>query len=150
VDSSKSASVYVGRTKLCLLLIISACALLWVSHMAPSPNQKIEVLPGTLALMTLKTLESLGALHGYGIARRLEQISGDRFAINYGTLYPTLLKLEQEGYISAEWGVSENNRKAKFYDLTRSGRKQLQKETQGWAETVAIMSRVLTIEGASR
>ena len=107
-------------------------------------SEKSDILQGTLALMTLKTLETLGPLHGYGIARRIEQTSGDRLAINYGTLYPTLLKLEQEGYISAEWGVSDNNRKAKYYELTRAGRKQLQKETRSWEETIVIMARFLS------
>lgn len=107
-------------------------------------SQKTDILQGTLGLMTLKTLATLGPLHGYGIARRIEQISGDRLAINYGTLYPILIKLEQEGYIAAEWGVSENNRKAKYYELTRAGRKQLQNETRSWEETMAIMARFLT------
>src|SRR6185369_16981367 len=91
--------------------------------------------------MILKTLETLGALHGYGIARRIEQISGDRIALNYGTLYPSLLKLEQEGWIVSEWGVSENNRKAKFYKLTRAGRKQLDREEKEWKQTTAIVAR---------
>jgi transcriptional regulator len=94
--------------------------------------------------MVLKTLESMGPLHGYGIARRIEQTSGDMLALNYGTLYPALLKLEQEGAISSEWGTSENNRKAKFYKLTRAGRKQLQKEAQDWEQTTAILARFLT------
>src|SRR5947199_3318653 len=93
-------------------------------------KNKIDVWQGTLALMVLKTLDTMGALHGYGIARRIEQISGDALILNYGTLYPALLKLEQEGYIESEWGVSDNNRKAKFYKLTRSGRKKMQRETQ--------------------
>ena len=104
-------------------------------------SSKTEVWQGTLALMILKTLETLGPLHGYGIARRIEQISGDRLALNYGTLYPSLLKLEQEGWIVSEWGVSENNRKAKYYKLTRSGRKQLAREEQEWNETTAIVAR---------
>ena len=107
-------------------------------------GQKTDILQGTLALMTLKTLAAMGSLHGYGIARRIEQISGDRHSINYGTLYPILIKLEQEGYIAAEWGVSDNNRKAKYYELTRAGRKQLQNETRNWEETMAIMARFLT------
>ena len=107
-------------------------------------GQKTDILQGTLALMTLKTLAAMGSLHGYGIARRIEQISGDRHSINYGTLYPILIKLEQEGYIAAEWGVSDNNRKAKYYQLTRAGRKQLQNETRNWEETMAIMARFLT------
>src|SRR6185369_13888294 len=91
--------------------------------------------------MILKTLETLGPLHGYGIARRIEQISGDRLSLNYGTLYPSLLKLEQEGWVNSEWGVSENNRKAKYYKLTRSGRKQLAREESEWNQTTAIVAR---------
>jgi len=107
-------------------------------------GDKTDVWQGTLALMVLKTLESMGPLHGYGIARRIEQTSGDMLALNYGTLYPALLKLEQEGAISSEWGTSENNRKAKFYKLTRAGRKQPQKEAQDWEQTTAILARFLT------
>ena len=105
-----------------------------------------EVHQGTLALMVLKTLESMGPLHGYGIARRIEQISGDLLSVNYGTLYPSLLKLEQEGYIASEWGVSENNRRAKYYRLTRAGRRQVARETQEWQTTTAILARFLTPE----
>src|SRR2546430_11947093 len=105
---------------------------------------KADVWQGTLALMVLKTLETLGPLHGYGIARRIEQTSAHHLALNYGTLYPALLKLEQEGYIASEWGVSENNRKAKFYRLTRAGRKQLEKEARDWERTTAILARFLT------
>src|SRR5664280_803885 len=97
--------------------------------------KKSDVWQGTLALMVLKTLENLGPLHGYGIARRIEQTSGDLLAVRYGTLYPALLKLEQEGYISAEWGISDNNRRAKYYTLTRAGKKQLAKEARGWDRT---------------
>jgi PadR family transcriptional regulator len=104
-------------------------------------KQKSDVLQGTLALMVLKTLHVLGPLHGYGIARRIEQISGDLLAVNQGTLYPVLLKLEQEGAIASEWGASENNRRARFYRLTREGRKQLQIETQDWEQTAAIIGR---------
>jgi PadR family transcriptional regulator, regulatory protein PadR len=107
-------------------------------------NEKADVWQGTLALMVLKTLESLGALHGYGIARRIEQTSGDKLSLNYGTLYPALLKLEQEGYIASEWGVSDNNRKAKFYKLTRAGRKQLEREARQWEEATAILARFLS------
>ncbi len=106
--------------------------------------EKTDVWQGTLALMVLKTLETMGPLHGYGIARRIEQTSGDSLSLNYGTLYPALLKLEQEGVISSEWGVSENNRKAKFYKLTRAGRKQIEKETRDWETTTAILARFLT------
>src|ERR1700722_8919391 len=108
-------------------------------------GDKADVLQGTLALMVLKTLEALGRLHGYGIARRIEQTSGDLLSVNYGTLYPALLKLEQEGSISSEWGVSENNRKAKFYKLTRAGRKQLAEETRSWEQTAAILARFLAV-----
>jgi len=105
---------------------------------------KADVWQGTLALMILKTLQSMGPLHGYGIARRIEQTSGDRLSVNYGTLYPALLKLEQEGYIAAEWGVSDNNRKAKFYKLTRAGRKQVLKEARQWEQTTSILARFLS------
>jgi len=104
-------------------------------------KEKTDVLQGTLALMVLKTLEVLGPLHGYGIARRIEQISGDLLSVNQGTLYPVLLKLEQEDSIASEWGASENNRKARFYRLTRAGRKRLQAETRGWEQTAAIIGR---------
>lgn len=103
-----------------------------------------EVRRGTLAIMVLKTLEAMGPLHGYGLARRIEQTSGDRLSINYGTLYPALLKLEQEGYVASEWGASENNRRAKFYKLTRAGRKKLEKETREWEQTTSILARFLS------
>ena len=103
-----------------------------------------DVRQGTLALMVLKTLDVLGPLHGFGIARRIEQISGDLLTVNQGTLYPLLLKLEQEGSIAAEFGASENNRKARFYKLTRQGRKQLQAETRNWEQTAAIIERFFT------
>src|SRR6476620_8135807 len=109
-------------------------------------GQKTDVWQGTLALMVLKTLETLGPMHGYGIARRIEQTSGDRLLLNYGTLYPALLKLEQEGYIASEWGVSENNRKAKFYKLTRAGHAQLKQETREGEETAGIIARCLSPE----
>jgi len=106
-------------------------------------HDKTDILQGTLALMVLKTLDTLGPLHGYGIARRIEQTSGDLISLNYGTLYPALIKLEQEGCISSEWGLSDNNRKAKFYRLTRAGRKQLDKETRDWQQSAAILARFL-------
>lgn len=102
---------------------------------------KKDVQQGTLALMVLKTLDVLGTLHGYGIARRIEQISGEVLSVNQGTLYPVLLKLEQEGAIESEWGNSENNRRARFYRLTRAGRKQLQVETKDWEQTTALIER---------
>jgi PadR family transcriptional regulator len=107
---------------------------------------KTDVRQGTLALMVLKTLEVLGPLHGYAIARRIEQISGDLLTLNQGTLYPVLLKLEQEGSIASGWGASENNRKARFYRLTRDGRKHLQAETQGWEQTAAIIGRFFAVK----
>jgi len=106
-------------------------------------GDKTEVWQGTLALMILKTLETMGPLHGYGVARRIEQTSGDRLAVNYGTIYPALLKLEQEGYIRSEWGVSDNNRKAKYYRLTRAGQKQVAKEEREWEQATAIVARFL-------
>src|SRR5215510_10682469 len=113
-------------------------------------GKKTDVWQGTLALMVLKTLEAMGPQHGYGIARRIEQTSGDRLLLNYGTLYPALLKLEQEGYIASQWGVSSNNRKAKYYSLTRSGRKQLALEARQWEETTDILSRFLAPKGEAR
>ena len=106
-------------------------------------KRKTDVWQGTLSLMILTTLESMGPLHGYGIARRIEQTSGDRIALNYGTLYPALLKLEQEGYIQSEWGVSDNNRKAKFYTLTRAGKKRASQASEEWLEATDIVSQFL-------
>ena len=103
-------------------------------------KEKPDVLQGTLALMVLKTLDVMGTQHGWGIARRIEQISGDLLAVNQGTLYPLLLKLEHEGSISSQWGVSENNRRARFYRLTEAGRKQLRAETRDWEQTAAIIA----------
>jgi transcriptional regulator len=107
---------------------------------------KRAVRQGTLALMVMKTLESMGPLHGYGIARRIEQTSGDRLVVNYGTLYPMLLKLEQEGFIAAEWGVSDNNRKARYYTLTRAGRAQSAREEKQWAEAAELIARFVALE----
>jgi PadR family transcriptional regulator, regulatory protein PadR len=104
-------------------------------------TEKMDVWQGTLALMVLKTLDTLGPLHGYGIARRIEQTTGNLLVVRYGTLYPALLRLEQKGFISAEWGISDNSRKAKYYALTRAGRKQLEKESRGWAQTTTIIAR---------
>ena len=113
-------------------------------------NGKNDVWQGTLALMVLKTLDVMGPQHGYGIARRIEQISGDLLAVNHGTLYPVLLKLEQEGSISSVWGTSENNRRARFYSLTRSGRKQLASEARHWHETTEIIARFFSARGEAR
>ena len=107
-------------------------------------GDKSDVWQGTLALMILKTLETLGPLHGYGIARRIEQTSGDLLSVNYGTLYPALLRLEQEGFIASKWGVSDNNRRAKYYKLTRAGRKQVERETREWQQTTDILAKFLT------
>jgi transcriptional regulator len=110
-------------------------------------KEKKDVWQGTLALMVLKSLDAMGPQHGYGIARRIEQISGSRIEINHGTLYPVLLKLEQEGSIASEWGVSENNRKARFYRITRAGRKELTSEKRHWQQTAAIIARFFALEG---
>jgi transcriptional regulator len=111
------------------------------------PPIDVEVPYGTLDLMVLNTLATLGPLHGFGIARRLEQIAGGAFALNQGTIYPALLRLEQKGWITSEWGTSENNRRARYYAITRAGRKQLTAETKSWARTVAMINRML--EGES-
>jgi PadR family transcriptional regulator, regulatory protein PadR len=104
---------------------------------------KTDVWQGTLALMVLRTLETMGPQHGYGLARRIEQTSGDLLALNYGTLYPALLKLEQEGYIRSQWGSSEKNRRARFYELTKAGQRQLRKATQEWNQMTEILARFL-------
>ncbi len=113
-------------------------------------KERTEILQGTLALMVLKTLESLGPQHGYGIARRIEQTSRDLLSINHGTLYPVLLRLEQEGSIASEWGVSDNNRKAKYYRLTRAGRRQLEAETRQWRQTAGIIDRFFAVPEETR
>jgi PadR family transcriptional regulator, regulatory protein PadR len=107
------------------------------------PADKSDVLHGTLALMILRTLDGLGSLHGYGIARRIEQISGNQLALNQGTLYPALLKLEQMGWITSKWGASENNRRARYYTISRTGRRQLKAETDNWSRTSDIVGRFL-------
>jgi PadR family transcriptional regulator len=112
------------------------------------PPPRGEVLQGTLDLIVLKTLDALGPLHGYGIAQRVQQVSEDLLKLNQGTLYPALLRLEQRGWISSKWGVSDNNRKAKYYSLTRSGRKQLATETATWERMAAVIARLLSAEGA--
>ena len=106
-------------------------------------DSKSDVLQGTLDLMVLKTLESMGPLHGYGIARRIEQVSGNSLSMNQGTIYPALLRLEQRGWIKSEWGTSETNRRAKFYSLSRTGRKQIEQETENWERMAATMARFL-------
>lgn len=109
-------------------------------------SEKLDVWQGTLAIMVLRTLDVLGPVHGYGIARRIEETSGNRLALNYGTLYPALIKLEQEGYIRGEWRASENNRRARFYSLTAAGRKQLARETRNWRETADIIAAFLAMK----
>ena len=109
---------------------------------------KSDVLQGTLDLMVLKTVETMGSMHGYGISQRLQQVSENLLQLNQGTLYPALLRLELRGWISSKWGLSENNRKARFYTLTRSGRRQLAREAEGWNRIVGVMGRVLGSEGA--
>lgn len=111
-------------------------------------GEKSDVWQGTLALMVLKTLDTMGPQHGYGIARRIEQVSEDLLAVNQGTLYPVLIKLEQEGSITSEWGTSDNNRRAKFYTLTKTGRKQLEAESKHWRQTTQIIDRFFTPEKA--
>lgn len=119
----------------------------WLAIGGDAVGEKTDVWQGTLALMVLRTLETLGPLHGYGLARRIEQTSGDLLQLNYGTLYPALLKLEQEGFIRSRWGVSENNRKAKYYELTKAGHRQLKKAAADWEQTTAILARFLAPTG---
>jgi transcriptional regulator len=111
-----------------------------------SASRRKDVWQGTLALMVLKTLAVLGPQHGYGIARRIEQISGELLAVNHGTLYPVLAKLEQEGSISTEWGASENNRRAKFYRITNAGRRRLESERQHWEQTTEVIAKFFTMK----
>lgn len=113
------------------------------------PQEKAEILPGTLDLMVLKTLAVLGPLHGYGLARRIEQVSANLIALNQGTIYAALLRLQQKGFIKSEWKASENNRKAKFYSITRAGQKSLAAETGNWERTAGVIARVLQMEPES-
>ncbi len=113
------------------------------------PETRSEILPGTLDLLVLKTLETMGPMHGFGIARRIEQVSENLLYLNQGTLYPALLRLQQKGWIASKWGASENNRRARFYSLTRTGRKQLEKEAENWERMAAVIGRLLAgAEGA--
>jgi len=113
-------------------------------------ESKLDLLQGTLDVMVLQTLESMGALHGYGIARRIEQVSGDEVLLNQGTIYASLVRLQQRGWIAAKWGTSDNNRKAKFYSITRAGQKQLARDTAYWQRLKQVMGRVLAIQGGER
>jgi PadR family transcriptional regulator len=115
-----------------------------------SVRTKLDILQGTLDLMVLRTLSTLGSLHGYGIARRIEQVSGDRVILNQGTIYTSLVRLEQRGWIRSKWGVSENNRRAKFYTISKAGEKQLVAETENWERVAAVMGRVLASGGPDR
>jgi PadR family transcriptional regulator, regulatory protein PadR len=110
-------------------------------------QSKLDILQGTLDLMVLRTLSTMGPLHGYGIARRIEQVSGDRIILNQGTIYTSLVRLQHRGWIRSRWGVSENNRRARFYSITKAGEKQLVAETEYWERLAAVMGRVLTNEG---
>src|ERR1039458_836205 len=129
-----------------LLLSQRKCGIFLLETKRGAMKQKTDVPQGTLALMVLRTLDVLGPQHGYGIARRIEQISGDVLAVNQGTLYPLLLKLEHEGRIASQWGASENNRKARFYRLTAAGRRQLEAETREWEQTAAIIARFFNVK----
>lgn len=113
----------------------------------PDVQSKLDILQGTLDLMVLRTLATIGALHGYGIARRIEQVSGDRVILNQGTIYTSLVRLQQRGWIRSKWGLSENNRRARFYSITKTGERQLVAETEYWERLAAVMGRVLTSEG---
>jgi PadR family transcriptional regulator PadR len=133
---------------ICEMVLLTFCLYGWRIYVEDQQEQqmgesKSDVLQGTLDLMVLKTLEAMGPLHGYGIARRIEQVSGDTLSLNQGTIYPALLRLEQRGWISSEWGTSETNRRAKFYSLSRIGRKQIEMETENWERVAATMARFL-------
>jgi transcriptional regulator len=119
----------------------------WNFYRKGAVESKLDILQGTLDLMVLRTLSSLGPIHGYGIARRIEQVSGDRVILNQGTIYISLVRLQQRGWIRSKWGVSENNRRARFYAITKAGEKQLLAETENWQRIVAVMGRVLANEG---
>ncbi len=110
-------------------------------------ESKLDLLQGTLDLLVMRTLASMGSLHGYGIARRIEQVSGDEILLNQGTIYASLVRLQQRGWISAEWGTSDNNRRAKYYALTKAGKKQLAKETANWERLSTVITRVLSAQG---
>lgn len=112
------------------------------------PDRKLDLLQGTLDLMVLQTLATLGSLHGYGIARRIEQVSGDQVLLNQGTIYASLVRLVQRGWITAEWGTSENNRRARFYSITKSGRKQLAEDTKYWERLSSVVGRVLAMQSS--
>jgi PadR family transcriptional regulator PadR len=142
IGSSPSARLLGGLSPVDILLIAGA-VYVECQQVECVGTSKSDVLQGTLDLMVLKTLESMGPLHGYGIARRIEQVSNDTLSLNQGTIYPALLRLQQRGWIKAEWGQSENNRRAKYYSLSRPGKKQLETETENWERIAATMARFL-------
>src|SRR5215469_11861019 len=120
---------------------------MWGEHRRTRMTEsKLDLLQGTLEVMVLQTLATLGSLHGYGIARRIEQVSGNQVLLNQGTIYASLVRLQQRGWITAKWGTSENNRKAKFYSITKAGRKQLVQDTAYWQKLAGVMGRVLTMQ----
>lgn len=122
---------------------------MWYHHMnRVMPHSKLDLLQGTLDLMVLQTLDAMGALHGYGIARRIEQLSGNEVLLNQGTIYASLVRLQQRGWIAAEWGVSDNNRKAKFYSITKAGKRQMKDDKSQWERLAAVMGRVLAAAAA--
>lgn len=124
--------------------------LLWVSHQRVDMRQPLEIWQGTLGIMVLKALDAMGPQHGYGLARRIGQISDDMLSVNHGTLYPILLRLAQEGSIESEWGVSANNRKAKFYRITRAGKRVLAAETRQWCQTTEVVSRFFALQSEGK
>jgi len=133
-----------GTAASVILLLTFNRSLLLIPHM--SRNDRTELLQGTLDLLVLKTLATLGPLHGFGIARRIEQVSGDAVLLNQGTIYPALVRLEDQGWIASEWGISENNRRARFYSLTAAGRKQLREEVANWQRVAAMVNAVLATD----
>ena len=141
-----------GRRRTSLLTFHTRSGILHVESLQERRHvqTKLDILQGTLDLMVLRTLSTLGPLHGYGIARRIEQVSGDHVILNQGTIYTSLVRLEQRGWIRTKWGISENNRRAKFYTITRAGEKQLVAETENWERLAAVMGRVLASEGPDR
>jgi PadR family transcriptional regulator, regulatory protein PadR len=146
VWTTEVEDLQLGTWQKALLFSKRKCVTILLETKRTGMKTKKDVQQGTLTLMVLKTLDVLGPLHGYGIARRIEQISGDLLAVNQGTLYPLLLKLEQEGAIESEYGASENNRRARFYRLTRAGRKQLQAEARDWEQTAALIGRFFEVK----
>jgi PadR family transcriptional regulator len=144
IDCGAASGVAARTTSSCGHATSGCAILLWRRHM----KSKLDLLQGTLDVMVLQTLAALGPLHGYGVARRIEQVSGDAVLLNQGTIYASLVRLQQRGWIKAEWGTSDNNRKAKFYALTRAGHKRLSAETENWSRLSAVMTRILALGDA--